>query len=214
MGLWIAKAIVEEQLAERAQAHIAWPCCPNCGRRLMSKGFVKRRMLTLVGEVEWKRRVGRCPRHCPGSHSTPFDNVLGIKAYQQTSTELLRLDCLLAVFLPFELAAMMLQELTGICVSHATIWNWAQAAAQQAKTQLETQLQDFNDGKHIQSETLEPMLMKMPLIIAADGVTVSFRSQPKTPKGGIIWRGVKVALLARFGKRQTQTGRTVRCLHQ
>lgn len=67
-----------------------------CGTRLLSKGFVKRRMLTLVGEVEWKRRVGRCPRHCPSSHRTPFDELLGIRAYQQTSTELMGLGCLKA----------------------------------------------------------------------------------------------------------------------
>jgi hypothetical protein len=54
----------------------------------------------------------------------------------------------------------------------------------------------------------------MPLIIAADGVTVPFRAQPQTPKGAIIWREVKVALLARLGKRRTTTGRTITQLHQ
>lgn len=105
MGLWLAKAILQQQLAERAQVPTQWTKCSVCGTQLRSKGFVKRRMLTLVGWVEWKRRVGRCPRHCFGSQRTPFDAVLGIQAYQQTSTELMRLGCLLTVFLPFNLAA-------------------------------------------------------------------------------------------------------------
>ena len=44
----------------------------------------------------------------------------------------------------------------------------------------------------------------MPLLIAADGVTGPFRPQPKTSKGKIVWREVKVALLTRLGKHQTQ----------
>jgi len=46
--------------------------------------------------------------------------TLGIQAYQQTSTELTRLGCLLAVFLPFELASRLLQQLSGIVVSDVT----------------------------------------------------------------------------------------------
>lgn len=55
MGLFIARAIVEQQLVERAQVQEQWSCCPVCSTRLVSKGFVKRKILTLVGWVEWKR---------------------------------------------------------------------------------------------------------------------------------------------------------------
>jgi hypothetical protein len=46
MGLWLARAIVEQQLTERAQAPTPWPHCSVCGTQLNSKGFVKRRILT------------------------------------------------------------------------------------------------------------------------------------------------------------------------
>lgn len=85
MGLWFAKAIVEQQLTERAQVKMNWGCCSVCGTHLLSKGFVKRQMLTLVGEVKWKRRVGRCPRHCSGSHKAPFDEVLDIHSSVSTN---------------------------------------------------------------------------------------------------------------------------------
>ncbi|MBW4637090.1 MAG: hypothetical protein KME05_02445 [Gloeocapsa sp. UFS-A4-WI-NPMV-4B04] len=123
IGLWLARAIVEQQLDERSQVPTQWTHCSVCCTALHSKGFVKRRMLTLVGEIEWKRRIGRCPHHCSGSHQTPLDEILGIQAYQQTSLELVRLGCLLAVFLPFDLASQLLLQLTGIAVSGDTIWN-------------------------------------------------------------------------------------------
>jgi hypothetical protein len=93
IGLWLARILVEQQLAERGQKPVAWGNCTACGKRLHSKGFVSRQMLTLVGWVKWKRRVGRCPNRCTGSHCIPFDVVLGITAFQQTSTELLCLGC-------------------------------------------------------------------------------------------------------------------------
>ena len=40
--------------------------CPHCGSRLRSKGQVARQMQTLLGVVQWKRRVLRCPRGCSG----------------------------------------------------------------------------------------------------------------------------------------------------
>ena len=101
---------------------------------------MSRRLLTLVGWVEWKRRVGRCPQRCAGSHDIPFDRTLGIHAYQQTSVELMRLACLLAVFLPFELAVKLLHQLCGISISDDTLWQWVQTLGGQAMQQLDTEL--------------------------------------------------------------------------
>lgn len=214
MGLWLARLIVEQQLQERATMPIEWDACSVCATRLVSKGFVNRRILTLVGWVEWRRRVGRCPHRCLGSQRTPFDETLGIQAHQKTSTELIRLGCLLAVFLPFSLTSQLLQQLTGTIVSDATIWQWVQVAGQRAVEQLNLQLQHLASGQHPQIEALDPTLEAMPLIIAADGVTVPFRSQSKTPKGKIKWQEVKVALLTRLGQHQTQKGKTVTRLYQ
>lgn len=89
--------------------------------------------------MEWKRRVGRCPRRCLGSQSIPLDEALGLQSYQQTSIQLVRLGCLLAVFLPFNLAAQVLLQLTGITVSDDAIWNWVQSFGQQAVKDLRSQ---------------------------------------------------------------------------
>lgn len=44
IGLWLAKTIVEQQLTVRAAFPTEWSPCSVCGTRLVSKGFVKRRM--------------------------------------------------------------------------------------------------------------------------------------------------------------------------
>ncbi len=50
--------------------------------------------------------------------------------------------------------------------------------------------------------------------MAADGVTVPFRPQPKTPKGKIKWQEVKIALFTRPFQHQTKKGKIVTRLHQ
>jgi len=85
---------------------------------------------------------------------------------------------------------------------------------QQAVTRMKLQLQDLANGHSPQVVALDAIVKAMPLIIAADGVIVPFRPQPKTPKGKIVWQEVKVTLLTRLGKRQTKTDKTVTWLHQ
>lgn len=214
IGLWFAKTLVEQQLDQRARLPQKWENCTECGNPLESKGFVSRRMLTLVGPVEWKRRVGRCPKRCAGSHVVPFDALLGIRAYQQTSTELTRLGCLLAVFLPFELAVQLLAQLCGVRISDDTLWHWVQQFGAQAMQQLDAQLEQLSKGIAPATEALDPMLAALPLVIAADGVSVPFRPNAGTAKGKIRFREVKLAVLARLQQVQTRTGQWVTRLQQ
>ena len=138
IGLHVARTLVEQQLNERAQHPTRWGQCSVCGQRLHSKGFAPRQMLTLVGLVRWRRRVGRCPQGCGGRQSIPFDQTLGIAPYQQSSVELKRLGCLLALFVPFELAVGLLSQLTGIRVSDDSLWQWVQDYGQAAMNRWAT----------------------------------------------------------------------------
>lgn len=121
MGMWLARVFVEYELKQRAQRPEQWGQCPKCGAKLQSKGFANRQMLTLVGWVEWRRRIGRCPNRCRSPQVVPFDEALEIAPYQQTSLEVMRLGCMLAVFLPFGLAVHLLAQLSGVSVSDATV---------------------------------------------------------------------------------------------
>lgn len=214
IGLWFARSLVNHELNERAKRPHLWGNCAQCGSRLESKGFVNRRMLTLVGWVEWRRRVGRCPHRCAGRHDVPFDKVLGIAPYQQTSVELVRLGCLLVVFLPFELAVQLLEQLSGIRISDDTIWQWVQQFGRQAMQRLDKELVNLHQGIEPALESINPNLVDLPLVIAADGVSVPFRPQLKTPKGKIRFREIKIALLARLQAVQTRSAQVKTRLEQ
>jgi len=49
LGLWFAHTLVEQELQARAARPTVWGTCSVCGRRLQSKGFAPRQVLTLVG---------------------------------------------------------------------------------------------------------------------------------------------------------------------
>ncbi|HEY9639741.1 MAG TPA: ISKra4 family transposase [Coleofasciculaceae cyanobacterium] len=214
IGLWLANALVEAELNQRAQQAIDWERCPKCGATLHSKGYVSRRILTLVGQVEWRRRVGRCPNRCSGSQAVPFDKILGITPYQQTSVELMRLGCLLAVFVPFEIAVSLLKQLSGVSVSDATLWQWVQHYGQAGMSQEQAQLSAWEAGEHPPVEAIAAQTAALPLLIGADGVTVPFRPHPRSNKGKIVFQEIKVALLSRLGHRFNRSGEPVTQLMQ
>ena len=97
----LALQVVAAVLKERAGHPTSWPPCPVCGTRLESKGFVERHVTSLFGRLQWRRRVGRCPRGCPLPTVAPLDADLDLAPHQRSSGELQALGCALAVFVPF-----------------------------------------------------------------------------------------------------------------
>ena len=76
IGRLMAIEAAEEELARRAVEPTEWPCCPECGAKLESKGPKPRQLLTLIGELNWKRRCGRCPNRCAIGQVAPLDDEL------------------------------------------------------------------------------------------------------------------------------------------
>ena len=113
----------------------------------------------------------------------------------------MRLGCLLSVVMPYDLASWILGQWSGLCVSRSTLWNWVQRYGRKAKQELEQELARQAAGETIDPEALEEAIAALPLAIAADGVMVPFRPTPGSAKGTTKWREVKVALLARLGRR-------------
>ncbi|WP_448602796.1 ISKra4 family transposase [Thermoleptolyngbya sp.] len=214
MGLWLARAFVESELNQRAQQPEQWGNCSECGAKLQSKGFAKRQMLTLVGWVEWRRRIGRCPNRCSGAQVVPLDAELEIAPYQQTSMELMRLGCLLAVFVPFELAVHLLEQLSGVRISDAALWQWVQHFGGQQMAQVQVEVNDWQQGSKPFVDVMDEDVATLPLLIGVDGVTVPFRPHPKSNKGKIVYQEIKVALLTRLGSRIKRSGETVTQLVQ
>lgn len=135
--------------------------------------------------------------------------MLGIAPHQNSSNELVRLGCLLSLFVPYELAAWLLGQFTGLQVSSSSLWNWVERQGTVALAELSAHLAQQQSGQSIEPEALDESIAALPLLIAADGVMVPMRSQPKSAKGKIVWREVKVAIFARLGKRLTRAGKSV-----
>ena len=201
----LAVALVEEELAKRAQRPTEWPNCERCGKKLENKEFKHRQLTGLIGTVHWERRVGRCPDGCEIGQVAPLDRELGLQPNQRTSAGLKRAACALAVFVPFEIAVVLLKLLTEAVVSPGSIWNWVQAAGQASMDRLKQQLEALKDGQE-SSEEIEAAIAALPLLVGADGVMVPFRPDGGKPNGRTVWREVKVAVLARLSQRITRTG--------
>lgn len=144
----------------------------------------------------------------------PLDIALGIAPHQKSSDELVRLGCLLSLFVPYELAAWLLGQFSGLPVSASSLWNWVERAGHQALSELSEQLAQQQVGAPVVPEALTEASAALTLAVSADGVMVPMRSQPKTPKGKIVWREVKVAVFARLGERLNRAGKAVVKLQQ
>jgi hypothetical protein len=201
--------LVESVLALRAHQPAAWSLCPHCGARLQSKGFIPRQILTLVGVIRWERRVGRCPHGCKIGQVAPLDTALGLAPQQRTSVEVKQIACALAVFVPFETVAALLHRWFELPVTPATVWGWVQTVGQCAMERLTHDLERLEQGVSPAAEPLDAETAARPLLIGADGVLVPFRPTAGSPKGRIVWREVKVAILARLAHQRTRLGQVV-----
>ena len=138
-----------------------------------------------------------------------MDETLGIIKHQKSSDELVRMGCLFSLFVPYELAAWLLGQFSGLQVSASSLWNWVERQGDVALAELSGQLAQQQAGQPIALEDLDEALRALPLLIGADGVMVPMRPYPKTPKGKTVWREVKVAILTRLGTRLTRSGELV-----
>jgi hypothetical protein len=207
--------VVEMELNRRGREPTRWPICPRCNDRFESKGLVKREMLSLIGLIEWRRRVGRCPtKGCGAKQTVPSDDLLAIAPQQRTSNELKHVACALAVFVPFEIAAKLLEMLTAVWVCPTSIWNWVQEAGQRAMDHLEREFENLAESQEPHQETLKRGIEDLPLIMGADRVMAPFRPEGGSPGGKAVWREVKVAIFACLAKRLNRKGKGVFCLKQ
>jgi hypothetical protein len=204
-----AVKLVEDTLTKRAQVKAEWGPCPKCGKCLQSKGFKPRQIKSIIGEIKWERRLGRCSNKCAIGQVAPLDKELGLGSNQKSDPGLQQVACLLAIFVPFETATMLLKQLTGADVCGQAIWEWVQSVGQRMMKSLEAELEALAAGELPETEAISAEIAAQTLLVGADGVMVPFRPQAKTPEGKTKWREVKVAIFARLGKVRTRAGKLI-----
>jgi hypothetical protein len=208
---WVlARALVLRLMSEVLEARAAqpqsWPDCQACGERLRSKGWVARQWRGVIGIVQWRRRVGRCPSGCKIGQVAPLDQALGLEAYARTSVEVQEMACLLAVLMPFDLVSRVLARLTGVAVSASSVWQWVQRHGRAAMARLDEELDRLSQGEGPAPETLDAEIAALPVLVGVDGVKVPLRPHGGDPQGAVVWREVKVGVLARFCHRVREGG--------
>lgn len=125
----------------------------------------------------------------------------------------MKLGCLLAIFVPFEITSDLLQQLTGIKVCAQTIANWVTQSGRLASNKQTPELTAFSQGESQCREQLSTEVESMTLAVGGDGVMVPFRPQEKSPSGATQWREVKVGIIAFLGTYFTRKGKSATRLH-
>jgi len=210
LGFAIAALILEAILNDAGKAEDEYDYfCPICGARLNSKGLKSRTIDSLIGQLTWRRRVLRCPKHCEIGQIAPLDEKLDIKPYQRYSLELIKMACLLAVFIPYDISSKILNQLTGVSICANTIWNWVQNIGREIMEKVHEDVNRLESGIIPEAEKIDPIISELPMVIGADGVFVPFRPEKNTPKGKTVWFEVKIGIIARIAKRINSKGKEV-----
>jgi hypothetical protein len=139
----------------------------------------------------------------------PLDKELGLGSNQKSGSGLQQAACLVAIFVPYETAAMLLKQLTGSQVSGQAIWEWVQSVGQRMMKSLTAELEALAAGELPEAEAMSAEIAAQTRLMGADGVMVPFRPQAKTAEGKTKWREVKVAILARLGQVPTRAGKLI-----
>jgi hypothetical protein len=82
-----------------------------------------------------------------------------------------------------------------------------QARGRQAIARLDEELKRLAAGERPVAEELATELAALPRVVGADGISVPFRPYGGHPGGAVVWREVKVGVLARFCHRVQESGK-------
>lgn len=215
LGRYIVCCIIKKELERRNEKRCKWPSCKSCGAKLESKGSYTRTILTLAGEVSFKRKIGRCKNGCKESNLCLLDKSLGIVAHQKASNELREIACILAIFIPYNSCSRIIKTICGLEVPTKTLYNWCRYFGSIAYNRCLWELHCLERGLLGTQENMSQELLALPLVIGGDGVMIPTRPYGGSPKGKTVWREVKVGMFARIKQLAKNNGSKVsRIVHK
>ena len=122
----------------------------DCGGRLESRGRVDRELMTVVGDVLFRRQKLRC-RDC-GNEEYPLDRALGISARRLVTPGLRERALWLATEMAYDRASLGIGKLCGISISDETIKNLvAEEGTEVIKQKEEERKKVWEQGEGIPS---------------------------------------------------------------
>jgi hypothetical protein len=157
--------------------------CPCCGGQANYQFKRKGTLLTILGQVEYKRAYYLCPA-CQKGHY-PLDDQLGLRP-GQISAELESLTGMTGAQLPFEQSSQLFESLTLIALSDHCVAKATQAMGSEVQVQEAEWMAQSRDEVWLQEQD---RLAERPsrLYGALDAAKVHIRGEEEDP-----WRDLKV----------------------
>jgi hypothetical protein len=157
--------------------------CPCCGGQASYQFKRKGTLLTILGQVEYKRAYYLCAA-CQKGHY-PLDDQLGLRP-GQISAELESLTGMTGAQLPFEQSSQLFESLTLIAISDHSVAKATQAIGSEVQVQEAEWITQSRDGVWLQEQD---RLAERPsrLYGALDAAKVHIRGEEEDP-----WRDLKV----------------------
>jgi hypothetical protein len=169
--------------------------CP-CGGTLKANGRAGRRLVTLAGEVDLRRRRFRC-RAC-GSEVVPLDLALGLKPRIQHSLGVRERALWLVTEMSYARTAATLDELRRLPVSHGELHRWVAAEGARIEATIVAETEAILGDQPTRAPTDRTT---GDVWVQADGTMVHGRTGALfEAKVGLVFRGTR------------RTGRTRRAL--
>jgi len=169
--------------------------CP-CGGRLKANGRAPRRLVTLAGEVELRRRRFRC-RAC-ASEMIPLDLALGLEPRIQHSLGVRERALWLVTEMSYARTAATLEELRHLPVSHGELHNWVAEEGARIEAAIIAETEAILGDQPTRAPTARTAGT---VWVQADGTMVHGRTGALfEAKVGLVFRGTR------------RTGRTRRAL--
>ena len=157
--------------------------CPHCGAQAQYRCKREGTLLTILGQVSYKRAYYLCPA-CQQGHY-PLDHQLGLRP-GQISAELESLSGMTGAQLPFGQGSQLFEALTLISVSDHTLAKATQVVGEEVRALELEWVAQSRDGDWLQEQQ---RLAERPqrLYGALDAAKVHIRGQKEHP-----WRDLKV----------------------
>jgi hypothetical protein len=183
----VGQALWAELVSRLEAAHPAPPACANCGGRPKANGRAGRRLVTLCGEIELRRRRYRC-RGC-GRETVPLDAALGLAPRTQHTLGVRERGLLLATEVSYAKTAEILDELRQISVSRTQLHAWVREEGARLEEAIAAeQAEMFERGATVDAERRPPTAW-----VSADGTFVNDRDTRTEfeVKVGLVFEGAR-----------------------
>jgi uncharacterized protein UPF0236 len=184
------------ELVRRLEAALPVPTGCLCGGTLKANGRAPRRLVTLAGEVDLRRRRFRC-RAC-GSEVVPLDIALGLEPRIQHSLGVRERALWLVTEMSYAKTAATLDALRRLPVSHGELHHWVAAEGARIEATIVAETEAILGDQPTRAPTARSA---GDVWVQADGTMVHGRTGALfEAKVGLVFRGTR------------RTGRTRRAL--